>query len=111
MMISATYHRFITWIGEGTGVPDAMLHIHAGMAILLLARVITGRSLGTFIPLSFVVLAEIGNEVMDRLYDGYWRVDDSAADIINTLFWPTIICLAVRLRPLITKHAAGQPAE
>ncbi|UZK67706.1 hypothetical protein [Sphingomonas sp. M1-B02] len=53
------------WIGDGVGASDAMLHIHAGMAVLLLARVISGRSLATPVPLAIVYLAEAANEIMD----------------------------------------------
>lgn len=101
--LAAGWHVFIDWIGDGTGLPDTILHIHAGMAVLLLARLITGRSLGTLIPLSFVVVAEAGNEILDRVNYGSWRWGDTLSDIPNTLFWPTVICLAIRLRPMVGK--------
>src|ERR1700712_4354323 len=101
MSLPSTYHAFIDWIGDGTGLPDTILHIHAGMAVLLIARVLSGRSLGTFIPLSFVALAEGANEIMDRLEFGSWRWADTLSDIGNTLFWPTVICIAIRIRPMV----------
>ncbi len=101
LYLSAQYHALIDWIGDGTGLPDTILHIHAGMAVLLIARVATGRSLGTLVPLSIVALAEALNEIMDRIHFGSWRWPDTTSDIVNTLFWPTVICLAVRLRPLV----------
>ena len=100
--LAEVYKTFIEWVGDGTGLPDTILHIHAGMIVLLLARVVTGRSLGSFVPLAVVVAAEGFNEVMDRLSYGSWRWADTSLDIVNTLFWPTVICLAVRLRPLET---------
>ena len=100
-MIPALYHRFIGWIGDGTGLPDTLLHIHAGMLLLMLARLATRRSLGSFIPLSVVVAAEVGNEVLDRLHFHSWRWPDTIADAVNTLLWPTIICIGIRLRPMI----------
>ena len=103
MNIPALYHCFIDWIGDGTGMADSLLHIHAGMAILLLTRLATGRSLGSFVPLTVVAAAEFANEVLDRLHFGSWRWADTLSDVANTLFWPTVICLAVRLRPLIEK--------
>ena len=94
------YHEWVLWIGDGTGLPDAILHIHAGMAILLVARLVTGRSLGTWVPLSVVVVAEAANELLDWLsYGARWG--DTASDVANTLFWPSVICLAVRLRPMV----------
>ena len=100
-MLPNLYHRFIDWIGDGTGLTDTVLHIHAGLAVLMLARVVTRRSLGSFVPLSFVVAAEAANEVMDRLHFGAWRWPDTLSDVAHTLFWPLAICLAVRLRPML----------
>ncbi len=105
MDVPALWARFIQWIGDGTGLPDTILHIHAGMAVLLVARMVTRRSLGTFVPLSVVVAAEAGNEILDRLHYGSWRWADTTVDVVNTLFWPTVICLAVRMRPMVARDA------
>ena len=101
---SALYKQFIDWIGDGTGLPDTILHIHAGLAVLMLARVVTRRSLGSLVPLSVVVAAEAFNEIMDRLYYGSWRWADTLGDVANTLFWPLVICLGIRLRPLLHRR-------
>lgn len=105
MDIPATYHSFILWIGDGTGLPDAILHIHVGLIILMLVRLVNGRSLGTFIPFAFVVVAEIGNETLDFLAYGM-RWADTLTDIGNTLFWPLAISLGVRLRPMVHRDRA-----
>lgn len=101
MDFPALYHELILWIGDGTGLPDAILHIHAGLAVLMVARLVLGRSLGSFVPFAFVVAAEAANEILDRLSFGAWRWADTFADIGNTLFWPFVISLAVRVRPMI----------
>jgi hypothetical protein len=93
------YHRFFDWIGDGTGMVDSLLHVHAGMAVLLLARIVTRRSLATPVPLLVVCLAELMNEVMDRLAFGSWRIADTLSDVVNTLFWPSVLMLGLRLRP------------
>ena len=98
--IAKYWNVFVNWVGDGTGLSDTILHIHAGMAVLLVARLVTGRSLGTLVPLSFVIAAETANEILDRLSFGSWRVADTLSDIANTLFWPMVICLAIRLRPM-----------
>jgi hypothetical protein len=98
------YHQWIDWVGDGTGLPDTILHIHAGMALLMIARLITRRSFGTFIPWTVVAAGEAFNEIMDRLNYGSWRWDDTLIDIANTMFWPTVICLGVRLRPIIARR-------
>ena len=102
--LAGWWEGVINWIGDGTGLPDTILHIHAGMAVLLAARLLTGRSLGTLVPLSFVVVVEAGNEILDRISYGSWRWADTLSDIANTLFWPTVICLAIRLRPLVGRE-------
>ena len=103
-MTPTFYHKMIDWIGDGTGLPDTILHIHAGMALLMIARLITRRSFGTFIPWTVVAAGEAFNEIMDRLNYGSWRWDDTLVDVANTMFWPTVICLGVRLRPIIARR-------
>ena len=103
-MLPKLYHQWINWVGDGTGLPDTILHIHAGMALLMIARLITRRSFGTFIPWTVVAAGEAFNEIMDRMNFGSWRWDDTLLDIANTMFWPTVICLGVRLRPIIARR-------
>lgn len=103
MDIPALYHSLILWIGDGTGLPDAILHIHAGMSILMFVRLVSRRSLGTIIPFAFVLIAELGNETMDYLNYGM-RWVDTLSDVANTLFWPLMISLAVRFRPMIKQE-------
>ena len=95
------YQAFALWIGNGTGLTDTVLHIHAGLAVLVIARILTGRSLGTAVPLSIVIVATIVKEGLDRIVYDSWRWPDTLSDVAHTLFWPAVICLGVRLRPLI----------
>src|SRR3546814_19257490 len=65
-----------------TGLADNLLHIHSGLIILLVARLITCRPYRSFIPFLCVVLAEAGNELLDYLAYG-WRPTDTYLDIAN----------------------------
>ena len=98
MDIPSLYAKFIGAIGDGTGMADSLLHVHAGMVILLLARLATRRSLSTPWPLLVVCAAEFANELLDRLHYGSWRWSDTLGDVANTLFWPTMLCLGLRWR-------------
>ena len=98
MSFPALYQELINAIGDGTGASDSLLHVHAGLAILFLARLISRRSLATPIPFLVVVVAEAANEIMDRLTYGSWRVQDTALDIVNTLFWPFVLMVGLRWR-------------
>lgn len=98
MNIPALYAQAIQAIGDGTGMADSLLHVHAGMAILLLARLATRRSLATPWPLLVVCAAECANEILDRLHYGSWRWADTLGDFANTVFWPAVLCLGLRWR-------------
>ena len=98
MHIPALYQELINAIGDGTGSSDSLLHVHAGLAILFLVRLITRRSLATPIPFLVVVAAEAANEIMDRLTYGSWRIQDTSLDIVNTLFWPLVLMVGLKLR-------------
>jgi hypothetical protein len=84
--------------GDGTGIADSLLHVHAGMAILLIACLLTKCSLAAPVPLLVVCAAELANEVLDRLDYGSWRWSDTPPDLIKTLFWLTVLFVRVRLR-------------
>lgn len=67
---------------------------------MMLVRLVTRRSLGSYVPIGVVIAAEAFNELMDYLaYGARWS--DTLADVANTLFWPAVIFLGVRLRPMI----------
>ena len=98
MNIPALYNQLILAIGDGTGASDALLHVHAGMAVLIVARLVTRRSLATWVPFSVVCVAELFNEVLDRMQHGSWRQPDTFYDVINTLFWPFVLMVGLRVR-------------
>ncbi|HEX8447928.1 MAG TPA: hypothetical protein VF649_15110 [Sphingomonas sp.] len=98
MDIPGLYARLIIAIGDGTGMADSLLHVHAGLAVLFLARVVSRRGLSTPGPLLAVLVAEIANEGLDRLHYGSWRWSDTIGDFVNTLFWPTMLYLGLRWR-------------
>ncbi len=104
MNIPALYASLIRAIGDGTGMADSLLHVHAGMAVLLIARLVTRRSLASPWPLLVVCAAELANETLDRLHYGSWRWADTLSDVANTLFWPAVLCIGLRWR-----HARAEP--
>ena len=110
MDFPSLYHHVIIWIGDGTGASDSLLHVHAGLAVLFLARIVTRRSLATPVPFLVVCVAAIANEVMDRLNHGSWRWDDTLLDIVNTLFWPLVLMIGLRLRRAREKRPTAESA-
>ncbi|WP_257551011.1 hypothetical protein [Sphingopyxis sp. DBS4] len=98
---AAQYHERIIWIGTTTGLPDAILHIHAGMFIFLAASLLTGRSFDRLLPLLTVILLAGGNECLDRIHLGNWNWPDTKSDLINTIAWPLAIYATAHLHRII----------
>ena len=98
MNLVELYESITFAIQDETGASDSLLHVHAGMAVLLIARILTGRSLATPIPFLVVCVAALANEVLDRIIHGLWRPRDSILDLVNTLFWPFVLMVGLRAR-------------
>lgn len=92
------YHHLTEGILTASGVSDKLLHVHVGLGIMLVARLVSGRSLATWLPFAAVAVLETGNELLDALYFGAWRWDDTLSDFANTLFWPGVLMIGLRLR-------------
>ncbi|MDO9362990.1 MAG: hypothetical protein Q7T60_08700 [Sphingopyxis sp.] len=92
------YRPLSSFLGDSTGASDSLLHVHAGMVILFLARIVTRRSLATWTPFLVVLAAAIAKEVADRVAHGSWRMQDSGMDVLNTIFWPFVLMVGLRWR-------------
>jgi uncharacterized membrane protein YcaP (DUF421 family) len=92
------YRPLSSLLGDRTGASDSLLHVHAGMVILFLARIVTRRSLATWTPFLFVLAAAIAKECVDRIAHGAWRMSDSGMDVLNTIFWPFVLMVGLRWR-------------
>ncbi|WP_448658029.1 hypothetical protein ACPVPU_11260 [Sphingomonas sp. CJ99] len=95
-------------IQDDTGLANTLLHLHGGLLILIAARMATRKPLGTFIPFLVVLVLELLNEGIDRINHGSWRWPDTTSDIVNTLFWPFVLSLGVRLRPIADAAAKAR---
>lgn len=94
-------------VHNDTGLENTLLHLHGGMLILVLARMITRKPLETFVPFLIVLALEVLNECIDRVNHGSWLWDDTISDLINTLFWPFVLSLGVWLRPIVLRRREG----
>ncbi len=77
------YQQIADNLGGELGASDTLIHVHAGMLVLLIARVVTGRSLGTIVPLSVVLVATLTNEILDYLYQGQLLMPDALYDVVK----------------------------
>lgn len=92
------YLAWKTRLSGDMGISEALLHVHAGLAIFVVAAVILRRKSRSWIPLAIVVAVALGNELIDYAYSSGWKVETSVKDVINTIFWPAILSLVGRRR-------------
>lgn len=94
-----------------TGLSRDALHVYAGMLVFLLTAAVIRKRLRSLVPLAAVFLVAAGMEALDARDDlhafGYWRTGGSLHDIINTVFWPTVVFLLVRHTRLFANNQAG----
>ena len=105
------WETFKVWLSSEFHVSHAVLHIHLGLAIYLLSCLLLRRPLGSVLPWLVVVALELTNEASDfaRYYvsDWPWTPTNTIEDVINTLFWPTVLLVLFSRQRTV---AAGRSA-
>ena len=93
---------FKAHMDRGLEISQAMLHIHIGLALFLLAARLIGGTPGRLAPLLLVTALELANEVLDfaryQASGWPWKPWGTIGDILNTLFWPVVLTLIFRRR-------------
>lgn len=88
-----------------TGLSKDALHIYVGLGVWLLAAALFRRSITTLRPWLAVLVVAMGIEAFDAFDDwvqlGRWRWKASLHDVVNTLFWPTVLALLARFTRLL----------
>lgn len=94
------WEAFKNWLSAELGLTHAALHIHVGLAVYLVASRFARGGLASPLPLALVALLEALNETSDfiryRVSHWPWTPGNTVADIVNTLFWPTLFYLFAR---------------
>jgi hypothetical protein len=87
-------------IVAATGLSKDALHIYVGLVVFLAMAAVLRKPLRSIIPWLVVVAVAIAGEALDMRDDvaslGYWRWNASLHDILNTIFWPTVLFLLAR---------------
>jgi hypothetical protein len=109
--IASDYHDLTARLLGWSGMSDRAMHVHVGLGLYVAAQLVLRPRRGSFDALLPVIVAELANEVMDRLYFGGWRWDDTLGDIGATLAWPITLMLVGRVRRwrwTDRRHAKGE---
>lgn len=59
--------------------------------VIWVAGIAIAGDVGASWPLALVVVAELVNEVFDRVRVGSWRIADTVQDIVNSVLWPIVL--------------------
>lgn len=94
----SSYHQVKDALSVSAGVTHQTLHIHAGLAIYIVAQLVIGTRRASLAALLAVCGAEFLNEGLDWLFHGELLMEDTLADILATLFWPIILFTASAFR-------------
>lgn len=99
-MQPTTVQMIKLFLVEATGLAKDALHVHAGLLILFVSAWLLRKPLSSSIPWVVVLLAAIIGELLDMQDDlnglGFWRWSMSLHDILNTVFWPTVLWVMAR---------------
>jgi hypothetical protein len=96
-------------IVSATGLSKDALHIYLGMAVYL-TLIVGTRRFRPYLGWLAVFIIACAGEWVDRRDDigsfGYWRWQASAHDVLNTLFWPTVLTLLwlLKCRSKVSVH-------
>jgi hypothetical protein len=94
---------FKTALSDFLHLSKDALHVHLGIAIYVLAALLARRSLGSAMPWLVLLAFELVNEGVDLTGDfvngafGFGSLLAAGKDIVNTMLWPTLLLIAVRL--------------
>ena len=90
-------------LAELLGASEALLHVHVGLLIFVLAALVTRRHMASPWPLAVVFALALINELIDYLGPTPSAYLSSVGDVINTVFWPTVLFLIARRGSFRTK--------
>jgi hypothetical protein len=92
-------------IVAATGLSKDALHVYLGLITWLLAAALWRRPVTTLRPWLVALLVAMVVEGFDAFDDwvqlGRWRYMASLHDLINTMFWPTVLSLLARYTRLL----------
>src|SRR5471030_1666390 len=92
-------------IVSATGLSKDTLHVYVGLAVFLAAALVLRKPLRSPLPWLVALVIAVLGEIVDMRDDisslGYWRWAASVHDIVNTIFWPTVLLGLARFTRLL----------
>ena len=87
------------------------LHIHIGIGLYLAAMLAFRRGPGSWWPWLAVLGFELLNEAIDIFHHGFshLEVSGSIKDLLNTMFWPSVVLTVARIQARRSRGPAAVP--
>ena len=106
----ASWHQGKLFVEHAVSISHDTLHLIFGVLIWLGVALLSRRPLTTWTPWLWVLAFILWNEVAD-LWNEHWpdagqQYGEGAKDIALTMFVPTLLMIAARLRPDLFRAAA-----
>ena len=95
------YAQAKTSVGSQFCASEALLHVHAGLLVFVAAALLMRQRMASRFALVLVGLLAVANEVADHLGPTPSAYSQSAIDVLNTVFWPSILFFLARGRAAV----------
>jgi len=93
---AASYSAAKGEIERVTGAQQELLHVHAGLAIFVLAALLLRKRMRSPLPLTCVVVFAALNEVFDWWVGKPIDTAEPLIDFANTVVWPAVLFALAR---------------
>src|SRR5437868_15240968 len=98
-----SWYEVKIFIEHASIVSSDALHVLVGVGVWIVVALVSRRSLASWLPWLVLLAAILFNELVD-LWVEQWpdkamQYGEGAKDLALTMFLPTVLLLAVRLRP------------
>lgn len=94
-----SYSAAKSQLGTFLGASEDLLHVHAGLIIFFVSALLFRRRMRSPVPMALVWVFALANEAIDVFSPvsstSRW---ENLMDIVNTVFWPTLLFLLARRR-------------
>lgn len=109
--ILTQYSIFKVSLSDSYGLSEDLLHVHAGLLIFFSSAVLSRKRIRSLAPMLITYAVAIVNEIVDAFTPGTAATMlEPLIDILNTVFWPTMLFLLARRRMTIAdpSYSASQ---
>jgi hypothetical protein len=108
LAVIQSWHEMKIFIEQATRIEHGTLHVIVGILAWLLAAFMSRRSICSWLPWTVLLALILWNETVDLLVERWpdraMQYGDCARDILLTMFAPTVLMIAARLRPQLFRR-------